>query len=239
MFQGDPGLGFLGSRVPGFQGSRVLGVIVANVLRGSCLAVPGFQAPAELWVCSWQNVLRGLTWIWPRVLLAAAASPQPWSPSARPPYAMAPKLAADPTITVSSLQLALEAWFASVGTRNLDKLMQPARALSWRRAPRADVLAQFHGLVGGLLEVAPNGKLPAKKLQLAIEAVHKVNPVVYRNVGDVGLWAVEMGFLMRVLVAKFRELQEPEARRKSLGKAAGLLRVRCFSIICHRSKLSR
>ena len=115
---------------------------------------------------------------------------------------------ADPDISVMDLQGVMEKWIAArAGNRNVANMLSPVKAGTWKTSPAVMIkcFVELSDLWTFVFALAPNGMLPRKKLDFALEAVHEAGPIMFavRNVIN---FCGEIGGLIRKLMSRCCDL---------------------------------
>ena len=102
------------------------------------------------------------------------------------------RLSADPSLGVDVLMGVIEGWIAEKGCRDITSMMKLVSSqLTWKSAPTAEALGSVAGLCKRLVEVAPNGVVPACKLALALRYCNNKSPINY-TASDIKEWSIYM-----------------------------------------------
>lgn len=140
-----------------------------------------------------------------------------------------PRLTAPKEIGTSDLEGVLEKFMAARGSRDLWTLLASLRlGVSWKNAPRAQVLAEFVEFFKLFVALSPQGVIPSKKLALAFEATHRTRPTNFSG-KDLAVFGDDLSSLVRCGMAKYRALvTDGESHRRCFAK----VRVVCLVYDC-------
>lgn len=129
------------------------------------------------------------------------------------------KLVADPQLTTSSLESAIEQWVTSQATRDLCSLTREMQAtVTWKNAPKASTLSKYSGLFVKLACVCPNGVITPTKLASALIAVNKTQAINFSGM-QLPHFGDFYSELLRACFSKYRQiLNESDARLRLFSK---------------------
>ncbi len=132
------------------------------------------------------------------------------------------RLVCDRDVGVSEYMGVLNAWMGQHGTRDLVALLQPMhRTITWKQAPRLDLLLKFASLYGMLFEHVQNTVASHRKLSAAITSCHVERPCIFTT-KVLSLEVSNLSTIIRMGAAKWREIKVSQASRRILfSKAVG------------------
>ena len=111
-----------------------------------------------------------------------------------------PRRTADPEITTCSLEVAIEEYLREKRSRDLaSHLALLSEGVSWKSAPKVQILAAYSDLYSKLATLCPNGVLPSKKLAWALEAADQTKPANFGSM-TARQWSSHHGKLIRAWV---------------------------------------
>ena len=136
-----------------------------------------------------------------------------------------PRLVADPSIGVGDLVSAVRNFCMFKGTSDLALIVSPnnGRTLAWKSRPDAEFMVKLAGLCYDLAVLAPNSKLPSKKLRQALAQLLLQGDIRNMTQKENNSF-LDLGDLtIRIAMAQFRtckqDLQQREIVMKRLQKS--------------------
>eukprot|EP00438_Fugacium_kawagutii_P018498 Skav225896 [mRNA] locus=scaffold1460:309840:311258:+ [translate_table: standard] len=142
------------------------------------------------------------------------------------------RLMADPLITIQALVACFSNHLTSCQTQDLAMLVEPPaqgpHSFGWHSAPSPEWLVKTSSLLWLLLEVAPNSKLPSKKVLAALKYLYDNKLVSLRTskTNTVQDCIDKLDFQIRVQMNMLRKLKSSQA-----------LRTRCWRMLVRNDQM--
>ncbi|CAK0813674.1 unnamed protein product [Prorocentrum cordatum] len=129
----------------------------------------------------------------------------------------------NPLISVGDLQQCIEKFIQEDRNDNRDiyGFFEPVvqASLTWKTAPRADLLLHVKPLLMRLLVACTNGCAPALKLEKALKLVDDDKKANFSNKSQ-EVWAIALSTMIRIMLSNLRDAKHvAEARRRCFQKA--------------------
>ena len=130
-------------------------------------------------------------------------------------------MTADPGVSTGALEDALSEWIGQQKTRDFVALTRELQAsITWKNAPKPEVLANFASLFLKLATISPNGVLLPKKVSAALQEVHRKAPINFSSM-QIEHFGDFYSELLRATFSKFRNILNDSGARHRLFSKAG------------------
>ena len=142
------------------------------------------------------------------------------------PAQTSPRLRCDPQVTVETLCHCIEAYLQAAGTRDVLKLLASLKGASWKHAPRLQHLTDHADLAKLLFTRTRARKLSHVGLKIASQKCHQSESgAILFGPSDVAIEVLAscMSLRIRVLLAKFRSLENLDTYRIALHQAVDMI----------------